>query len=104
MPVPADGDTPRVALVTGASRGLGRSIAAELAAAGHSMAIAARSAAGLLPEALDPILPFDSSRERLFARVRADSGARGIRPLLTFFSSLPTRFGHFARRSMPRHR
>jgi 3-oxoacyl-[acyl-carrier protein] reductase len=43
----AGNDGPRIALVTGASRGLGRSIASELAAEGFDLALAARSAEGL---------------------------------------------------------
>jgi NAD(P)-dependent dehydrogenase (short-subunit alcohol dehydrogenase family) len=39
--------TPRRALVTGASRGIGRGVAVALAGEGHSIAVAARDAAGL---------------------------------------------------------
>lgn len=42
-------DTPRAVLVTGASRGIGKEIALALAAAGHNVALTARSVSGGLP-------------------------------------------------------
>jgi 3-oxoacyl-[acyl-carrier protein] reductase len=54
-------ETPRVAIVTGASRGIGRAIAEALARAGFDLALAARTAADL---------------EAAAAAIRAESGRR----------------------------
>src|SRR5512143_223162 len=54
----------------------------------------AQAAAGLLPAALDPILPSGHSREKLLSRVRSDprtGRAKLLRPLRALFSL------HFAR-------
>jgi len=55
----------RRALVTGASRGIGRGIAVALAEAGHTVAVAARDEAGLEQTAAaagdGPVLPSDLS-------------------------------------------
>jgi 3-oxoacyl-[acyl-carrier protein] reductase len=61
---------PRVALVTGGSRGIGRAIAVRLAASGHHVAINYQSAAGAAQEAVAAI---EAAGGRAVA-VRADVG------------------------------
>ena len=100
------GETRRVALVTGASRGLGRVIAGVLAARGHDLVIGAREA-GALERAADALsatgsrvvavegdITDASVRQRLIDAARTLGGLNllvnnaselgGIGPLLTF--------------------
>ena len=56
----------RVALVTGASRGIGAAIAERLAAAGAAVAISART--------LDPVEKYEGSLSETVARIRAAGG------------------------------
>jgi 3-oxoacyl-[acyl-carrier protein] reductase len=53
--VTAEQQTPRVALVTGASRGIGRSIAIALAASGHAVCVNYRSQADAAQDVVDTI-------------------------------------------------
>lgn len=69
--------TSRRALVTGASRGIGRGIAIALADAGHTVAVAARDEAGLVETASaaghGPVLPSDLSDLEVCAALPADA-------------------------------
>jgi NAD(P)-dependent dehydrogenase (short-subunit alcohol dehydrogenase family) len=73
--------TPRICLVTGAGRGIGRTVAERLNAAGHRVALTARSADQLAEVAVkEPlVIPGDITDpdfvESLFGRVEAEWGA-----------------------------
>lgn len=76
--IPAEqtsGATSRVVLVTGGNRGIGRTIAAEMAAAGHRVAVTSRSGdapAGVLAVAADVTDP--ASLDAAFAAVEDELG------------------------------
>ena len=92
MSTSAKSPAPPVTLVTGAGRGLGRGIALELAAAGHSVAIHFGSSDAAARETAEECLKLAPSPEQRFELVRGNLGDRASRSEI--LPQVIERFGH----------
>lgn len=75
-------ETPAVALVTGASRGLGRGIAAQLASLGLSVVVNYVNNSSAADETVSICKQFQQRENQLFIPVKADMGIRSERAAL----------------------